>query len=90
MSGMTATESTPPLGRIALATGVLALVLFLGGGMIFDGAFWLIGAVVGVAAIVVGVAARRQGAGREAIAAVILGAIPALWFAAYIVAAAID
>jgi hypothetical protein len=87
---MTATESAPPLGRIALATAVLALILFLGGGMIFDGAFWLIGAIVGVAAIVAGVAARRQGAGREAIVAALLGAIPALWFAAYIIAAAID
>lgn len=90
MSGMTATQSAPPLGRIALATGLLALVLFLGGGMIFDGAFWLIGAVVGIAAIVAGVTARHQGAGREALVAIVLGAIPALWFAVYMVAAAIN
>jgi hypothetical protein len=90
MSGMTATESAPPLGRIALATGILALLLFLGGGMIFDGVFWVIGAAVGVAAIAAGIGARRQGAGREAIVGIVLGAVPALWFAAYMVAAAIN
>jgi len=42
------------------------------------GIFWLLGAAAGVAAFVVGAAARRQGAGSEAIVAIVLGVLAAI------------
>jgi hypothetical protein len=90
MSDLAITRSGSGHGRAALALGAVALLLYLGGGFSVGGIFWLLGAVVGVIAIVVGAAARRQGAGSEAIVAIVLGAIPALWFAIYMIMAAFD
>jgi hypothetical protein len=44
--------------------------------------FWVLGPIVGLGAIVLGVAARRNGGGREATIAIVLAAVPVLWFAA--------
>jgi len=90
MSDLAMTRSGTGHGRIALVLGIVALLLFVGGGFAIGGIFWILGAVVGVIAIVVGVVARRQGGGTDAIVGVILGAIPALWFASYMVMAAFD
>ena len=54
------------------------------------GIFWVLGPLVGLGAIVLGVAARRKGGGREATIAVVLGAVPVLWFAAFMIVAALD
>ena len=54
------------------------------------GIFWLLGPLVGLGAIVLGVAARRKGGGLEATIAVILGAIPVLWTAAFLIVAALS
>jgi hypothetical protein len=75
--------------KAALGLGVLSLVLFIGGGFSVGGIFWLLGAVAGLCAIVVGVAARRSDGGRGGIVAIALGAVPAAWFAAYILVEAL-
>ncbi|MEO5634700.1 hypothetical protein [Gaiella sp.] len=90
MSDVAMTRSGTGHGRAALALGTVALLLFVGGGFAVGGIFWLLGSVAGVIAIIVGVVARRQGGGTEAIVGVILGAIPALWFASYMIVAAFD
>lgn len=90
MSDLAMTRSGSRGGHAALALGAAALLLFVGGGFAIGDIFWILGAVVGVAAIVVGVTARRQGSGAEAIVGVVLGAIPALWFASYMIVAALD
>ena len=69
---------------------VASLVLFIGGGFTVGGIFWLLGAVVGLAAIVLGVTARRKGGRLEATIAVGLGAIPAVWFAAFMIVSALS
>ena len=54
------------------------------------GVFWLLGPLVGLGAIVLGVTARRGGGGRKATAAIVLGAIPVLWTAAFLTAATLS
>jgi hypothetical protein len=90
MSDLTVTRSTGGHGRTALALAAISLVLYIGGGFTVGGIFWILGPLVGLAAIALGVAARRNGAGREATIAIVLGAIPVLWFAAFMIAAAIS
>ena len=41
--------------------GVASLVLYIGGGFTVGGIFWVLGPLVGLGAIVLGVAARRKG-----------------------------
>ncbi len=90
MSDLTVTRAEGGHERTALILGVASLVLYMGGGFTVGGIFWLLGPLVGLGAIVLGVAARRKGAGLEAIIAVILGAIPVLWTAAFLIVAALS
>jgi hypothetical protein len=90
MSDLTVTRAEAGHERIALMLGVASLLLYIGGGFTIGGIFWLLGPLVGLGAIVLGVAARRKGGGREATIAVILGAIPVLWTAAFFIVSAID
>ena len=90
MSDLAVTDVRSGRGRTALAVAALSLVLFIGGGFTVGGIFWILGAVVGLGAVVLGVAARRNARAREATVAVILGAIPVVWFAAFMLVAAFD
>lgn len=88
MSDLTVTRSESGHERTALMLGVASLVLYIAGGFTMGGVFWVLGPVVGLGAIVLGVAARHRGGGREATIAVILGAIPVLWTVAFLIGAA--
>ena len=90
MSDLAVTRSGGRHGRTALILAVVSLVLFIGGGFTVGGIFWVLGAIVGLGAIVLGVTARRKGGGREATIAVVLGAVPVLWFAAFMIVAALS
>ena len=90
MSDLTVTRAEAGHERIALMLGVASLLLYVGGGFTIGGLFWAFGPLVGLAAIVLGVAARRKGGGREATSAVILGAIPVLWTVAFLIVAALS
>lgn len=83
MSNLAVTHAGSGRARAALGTAVLSLLLFIGGGFSVGGIFWLLGAAAGLGAVVLGLVARRNGGGREATFAVILGVIPVVWFAAY-------
>ena len=75
------------LGRVSLALGVLAPVVFFIGTV--AGVFWFIGALVGLAAAITGIQAlRRDRSGGEramAIAGTLLGAVIAGWFVVYLI-----
>lgn len=90
MSDLAVTRTGGGHGRMALVLAGVSLLLFIGGGFTVGGIFWILGPLVGVGAIVLGVAARRQGGGREATIAVVLAAIPVLWFAAFMIVSALD
>ena len=90
MSDLAVTRTEHGHGRIALTLGVASLVLYIGGGFTVGGIFWALGPLVGLGAIVLGVAARRKGGGREATIAIILGAVPVLWTAAFLIVAALS
>ena len=90
MSDLTVTRAEAGHERIALMLGVASLLLYVGGGFTIGGVFWVLGPLVGLGAIVLGVAARRKGGGREATFAVILGAIPVLWTAAFLIVSALN
>ena len=85
MSDLTVTRAGGGHERAALVLAVASLALFIGGGFTLGGIFWLLGPAVGVGALALGVAARRNGAGREAIVAIVLAAIPVVWFAAFMI-----
>jgi hypothetical protein len=87
MSDLTVTRADSGQERIALVLGMASLLLYIGGGFTLGGIFWALGPLVGLGAIVLGVAARHKGGGREATIAVILGAIPVLWTAAFLIVA---
>jgi hypothetical protein len=89
MSDLTVTRPGGGQARTALVLAVLSLALFIGGGFIVGGVFWLIGPLVGLVAIVLGLAARRGGGGREAMVAVVLAAVPVIWFAAFMIVSAL-
>ena len=90
MSDLAVTRAGGGHGRTALMLGVASLVLYIGGGFTIGGLFWALGPIVGLGAIVLGVAARRKGGGREATIAVILGAIPVLWTVAFLIVAGLS
>ena len=66
------------------------MLLYIGGGFTVGGIFWVLGPLVGLGAIVLGVAARRKGGGRDATIAILLAAVPVLWFVAFMIVAALD
>lgn len=90
MSDLTVTRAEGGHGRTALMLGVASLLLYIGGGFTVGGIFWVLGPLVGLGAIVLGVAARREGGRREATTAIILGAVPVLWTAAFLTVAALS
>ena len=90
MSDLTVTRAEAGHERIALMLGVASLLLYIGGGFTIGGLFWALGPLVGLAAILLGVAARRKGGGRDATTAIILGAIPVLWTVAFLIVAALS
>jgi hypothetical protein len=90
MSDLTVTRAEAEHERIALTLGVASLLLYIGGGFTIGELFWALGPLVGLAAIVLGVAARRKGGGREATIAVIVGAIPVLWTVAFLIVAGLS
>jgi hypothetical protein len=85
MSDLAVTRAGGGQGRTALILAVVSLLLYIGGGI-----FWVIGPLVGLGAIALGLAARRKGGGREATVAVAIAAVPVLWFAAFMLVAALD
>lgn len=90
MSDLAVTREGGGHGRTALVLAVVSLLLYIGGGFTVGGIFWVLGPLVGLGAIVLGLAARRSGGGREATIAVVLGAVPVLWFAAFMIVSALD
>ena len=76
MSDLAVTRAGGGHGRTALILGVVSLLLYIGGGFTVGGIFWALGPLVGLGAIVLGLAARRKGGGREATIAVVLAAVP--------------
>ena len=88
MSDLTVTRADSGHERIALMLGLTSLLLYIGGGFTIGGIFWVLGPLVGLAAIVLGVAARRKGGGHEATIAIVLGAIPVLWTVAFLIGGA--
>jgi hypothetical protein len=90
MSDLTVTRAEAGHGRKALMLGVASLFLYIGGGFTLGGIFWALGPLVGLGAIVLGVAARHKGGGREATIAIILGSISVLWTVAFLIVAALS
>ena len=90
MSDLTVTPVESGREHIALMLGVASLLVYIGGGFTIGGVFWVLGPLVGLGAIVLGVAARRKGGGREATISIILGAIPVLWTAAFVIVAGLS
>lgn len=91
MSDIALRRSSTTLPTAALALGILALVVYWVGGITLDGAGWVTGFALGIVAVVVGFLARRDPEGRtRATIGLVLGAIPVLWFAGYVVVDALS
>jgi hypothetical protein len=90
MSDLAVSRAGGGRARTALILAVVSVLLFIGGGFTVGGIFWVLGPLVGLGAIVLGLAARRNGGGREATIAVVLAAVPVIWFAAFMITAAFD
>jgi hypothetical protein len=90
MSDLAISRAGGGRARTALILAVVSVLLYIGGGFTVGGIFWVLGPLVGLGAIVLGVAARRTGGGREATIAIVLGAVPVLWFAAFMIVSALD
>jgi len=89
MSDLAVTRVGGGHGRTALILGVASLVLYIGVGFMVGGIFWALGPIVGLGAIVLGVAARRSSGGHEATIGIVLGAVPVLWTAAFLLVGAL-
>ena len=83
---------TGTLAKAAVGLGILSIILFFGLGFVVGDWWFVIAFVVGIAAVVVGWMARtRAGTAhmRLATIGVVLGAVPVVWFIAYMIIAAI-
>lgn len=89
MSDLAITRAGGGQARAALILAVVSVLLYIGGGFTVGGVFWVLGPLVGLGALVLGVAARRRGGGREATIAILLAAVPVLWFAVFMIVAAL-
>lgn len=82
-----------PLGQAALVSGILAVLAFFGLGFTVGDWWFVVGAALGLVAIVLGAQARREshtaGERRRAVIGLVLGGVPAVWFVAYTIVAAI-
>jgi hypothetical protein len=86
-------EDTGTLAKAAVGLGILALILFFGLGFAADTWGWVVGFVAGIAAVVVGWMARtraRTDSQRLATIGIVLGAIPVVWFIAYMIIDAVS
>jgi len=75
------------LPNVALALGIAAFVIYWGLGLATDSWGWLVGAGLGVIAVIVGVAARKDADAsdrRRATIGLVIGAIPVVWFLGYL------
>jgi len=91
MSDVALNRSTS-LPMVALGLGIVAFVVYWGAGLATDGWGWILGAALGVVAVLVALVARRDAdrAGRrQATIGLVLGAIPAVWFVGYLIVDAI-
>ncbi len=82
------------LARTAAALGVAAVLVFFIGGIAISDVFWLIGAIVGLAAAVLGWMARNRPSvdaadRRLATIGLGLGAIIVVWFLVFLIGDAI-
>ena len=82
------------LAKVSVALGVLALVAFIGLGFTVGDWWFLLGAAIGLVAVALGWTARKRltvGASQRRLATVgmVLGAIPLVWFCAYMLVDAI-
>jgi hypothetical protein len=84
-----ATRSDVPLARIALGTGILALIVWFGLAFAVSDTFFIVGLVLGVIGVALGVAARKRARSSTATAAILLSAIPVVWFILYMIVAAV-
>ena len=84
----TDSRASEGLARAALIVGVLAILTFIGLGFVEDW-FFVLGLVIGVIGVGLGLAARRRAPSRMATAAVVLSAIPVVWFIVYMIVDAI-
>ena len=80
------------LAKAAVGLGVLSIILFFGLGFAVGDWWFVIAFVAGIAPVVVGWIARTRADARSrrlATTGVVLGAIPVVWFIAYMIIAAI-
>ena len=81
------------LPTVALGLGIAAFVVYWGLGLATEGWGWIAGAALGVVAVIVGVAARRDAEAsdrRRATIGLVIGAIPVVWFLGYVVVDAVS
>jgi hypothetical protein len=83
-----ATRSDVPLARVALGVGILALIVWFGLAFAVSDVFFVIGFALGIVGLALGVAARKRSPSSTATAAIVVGAIPIIWFIAYMIVAA--
>ena len=83
-----ATRSDIPLARIALGVGILALIVWFGLAFAVSDAFFIIGFALGIIGLALGLVARKHSPSSTANSAIVVGAIPVVWFIAYMIVAA--
>ena len=79
------------LAKTALVLGILSIIVFIALGFVEDW-FFVVGFVIALAALITGwIARKRPGNGHQRMATtgMLLGAVPFVWFIAYMIVAAI-
>ena len=79
------------LAKTALGLGIVSIIVFVALGFLVDW-FFVVGFVIAVAAVITGWIARKRPGDdhqRMATAGMLLGAVPFVWFIAYMIVAAI-
>lgn len=88
--GTGSTRSDIPIARAALATGILSLIVWFGLAFAVSDTFFIVGFLLGVVGVGLGFAARKRAPSSTATAAIVVSAIPVVWFVLYMIVAAVS
>jgi hypothetical protein len=78
------------MARVALAIGVLSLIVWFGLAFAVSDVFYIVGFLLGLVGVVLGYMARKRAPSSTATAAIVVGAIPVVWFILYMLVEAVS
>lgn len=78
------------MARAALALGIISLIVWFGLAFAVSDTFFIVGFALALIGLGIGIAARKRAPSGTATAAIVVNAIPVVWFIGYMIVAAVS